>query len=122
MEPPRHRVLLLKTRFRYSDRPGLFARARLYPDRIELSDWTSRGQANRLIQLADVERIEWTTTRPNANVVLILREGERVPLKLTEIARWKRTLEDLLRWDPETAHQPLNLPLKELVAYTTGMA
>lgn len=121
MEPPRHRVLLLKTRFRFGDRQSLFARARLYPDRIELSDWSPRGPVNRLIPLSDVERIEWPG-KPHDATVFVLRAGERVPLKLAQVARWRRTLDDLIRWDPDSGHHALNLPLKDLIAYTSGMA
>ena len=118
----RHRVLLLKTGFRYGDRPALFARARLYPDRIELTDWSPRGQASRMIELSNVERVEWSGSGEEGEVVLVLNEGERVPLRLKNAPRWRQILDQCLKWGSDDRRHALNLPLKDHVAYTTSMS
>ena len=100
----------------------MFARARLYPDRIELSDWGRHGQENRLIALSDVDHVEWSTTPDSGSIVLVLNEGERIALRLKQAKRWREVLEQRLRWDAQQARRRLDLPLTDLVAYTTSMS
>ena len=122
MAPHRHRVQLLQTGFRYGDRAALFARARLYPDRIELTDWSLRGTHSRMIALSEVDHVEWTTSATDANATLVLAAGERVPLRLKQVSRWQQALEQRLSWATGRNLHPLDLSLKELVAYTTSMS
>ena len=128
MHAHRHRIVLLKTGFRYGDRAGLFSRARLYADRIELTNWSCHGPELRQIPLDMVDHVEWESEDGQTNAVICMDGGRRIPLRLQHVNRWRQTLESCLRWsrpggDREARRgRALNLPLKDLVAYTTSMS
>lgn len=124
-----HRVVLLATAYKDPKLSLLFAKARLYMDRIELSGWHLGETVKRSISLNQVNEIDWTVQRGQShNVVFHLSDGTRIPLCLKRVGQWRTILNDNLRWSapgrlPMTSDaKVLHLPLKDLIAYTTGMA
>lgn len=123
-----HKVVLLTSSFQYPPRRLLFGRARLYLDRIELTGWHVGEKYHQSIPLNEVCRIEWHLEAADGpNVIFHMEDGSSFPLILKQAALWKHTLEERMRWStPGQYHlapprpQP-DLPLQDVVAYTTGM-
>ena len=100
-----HRLVLLNTHFRTPNQRLLFAQARLYFDRIELTGWQLRERFEETIPLYGVAHIDWN---PNAsveadafpNVVFHFTDGSTRPLVLDQVASWRHTLENRLSWTP----------------------
>ena len=124
-----HSVVLLTSRFQYPGRRLFFTRARLFFDRIELSGWNLGSKHTRAILLDTVDKIDWNSDTPEA--VVHLTEGESVALRLSQIERWKQSLDQRLHWNitnyfPTTAPktpsttQP-DLPLHELITFASSM-
>ncbi len=88
---------LLSSRFRYAGRRLFFGRARLYPDRIELSGITWRGIHRRSVPLDEVARVRWHGgDHQAANFVLVLRNGETLSLWVAGSGLWKYRVEACL--------------------------
>ena len=80
---------LLASRFRFSGPRLLFARVRLFADRIELSGWHRHGRyrqeiALRQILQADVSR--------EGGLLLWLSNGKTLRLQVPEAQRWKEMI------------------------------
>ncbi len=122
--PYQHRTILLKTGFQYEQDRLFFTRARLFPDRIELSGWHPGGQRREVIPLDRVSRVEWQREPSHKwNAVLHLEDGSARKLSLQNVEQWKHNLSERLRWvKPTPKSWTLDLPLKELIAYTTSMS
>jgi hypothetical protein len=122
------KIVLLDTGFRYPDRPLLFARARLYLDRIELSGWDIGSRYHVDVPLEHIRHVEWRSLATDEpNVVLHLDGRSSVVLIVRKAHLWRHMLEERLRWIPRgaragAAHVPLDLPLKELVSYAISMS
>ena len=124
-----HSVLLLSSRFQYSDRRLFFTRARLFFDRIELTGWHLGKKHERSIALDEVTSIEWDA--PTSAAILHLTEGESVRLRLSHLDSWKQSLEQRLWWNatnyfPRTTTAVSStarhdVPLQDLIAYATSM-
>ena len=124
-----HSVVLLTSRFQYPDRRLFFTRARLFFDRIELSGWNLGSKHTRAIPLDTVDKIDWKSDTPDA--VVHLTEGESVALRLSQVERWKQSLDQRLHWNttnyfPTTATKTpsttrLDLPIDELIAFASSM-
>ena len=120
---------MLSSRFQYPGRRLFFTRARLFFDRIELSGWKLIKKHERAIALNEVEQVEWDATASAA--VLHLSEGEPVRLRLKQMERWKRSLDQRLNWSttsffPRPASKTSStaraeLPLQELIMLSTRM-
>ena len=134
-DPYDHRIELLSTPFRYPAQRLLFARARLYLDRIELSGRAFGGKHTAQIRWEEVERIAWCLTargarEPNATFHLV--NGQAVALVLGEVHRWQDMLEERLAWGdgrPGEARPARmlfaatpDLPFHDLVAYASSMS
>ena len=82
--------ILLTSSFRYAERRFLFARARLYWDRIELYGLHWRGVHRRTVALRDVARLSWRTdSLRSANMTLHLHNDEPVRLWVEGAGLWK---------------------------------
>ena len=82
--------ILLSSSFRYAERRFLFARIRLYADRIELYGLHWRGAHHRTIALHDVARLSWRTdSQRTANMTLYLRDDEAIRLWVEGAGLWK---------------------------------
>ncbi len=126
--PYQHRIVLLTSSFQYPSRRLLFGRARMYLDRIELTGWHFGEKHHQDIPLDEVCRIEWRLQDENGpNVIFYMEDGRSHPLILKNADLWKHTLEERMRWSspgryPLAPSRPQpDLPLKDLVAFTTGM-
>lgn len=121
-----HRIVLLTTGFRIPGRRLLFTRARLYPDRIELTGWRPGESYEAVILLDRVQSIEWRAGTDGSNVVFY-QDGEApLALRLPSQQLWRDMLEERLHWSPRD-RQPApsrfhNMPMDELVAYMSGMS
>ena len=124
-----HNVVLLTSRFQYPGRRLFFTRARLFFDRIELSGWKYGKKHTRAIPLDTVDTIDWKSDTPDA--VVHLAEGEPVALRLSQVDRWKQSLDQRLHWNT-TNYFPLttskatsttrsDLPLSELISFASSM-
>jgi hypothetical protein len=123
-----HKIVLLTTGFQEPARRLLFARARLYFDRIELTGWHLGERYLMVIALEDLTQIAWNLNAPTgkANVMFHQADGTTIALALREARLWQHTLEQMRRWGaaPATlpAARPLpDVPLHELVHYATRM-
>ena len=123
-----HNIVLLASRFQYPGRRLFFTRARLFFDRIELSGWDLGKRHTRAIPLDAVDTIDWKSESPDA--VLYLTEGEPVALRLSEVDRWKQSLDRRLHWNltnyfPTTTKSASttrpDLPLRELITFASSM-
>lgn len=121
------RIVLLTTRFQYLDRRLLFTRARLFPDRVELSGWLPGAAHHTALPLAQLHHVEW---RPGVfkepNAVFHFQDGTEVPLHLNQVHRWQHLLEERLRWRSAYEHRPRrsrqSQDLRDLVDYVTSMS
>ncbi|QXD14204.1 hypothetical protein GQ464_012165 [Rhodocaloribacter litoris] len=123
-----HKIVLLTSSFQYPPRRLLFGRARLYLDRIELTGWHVGEKFHALIPLDEVCRIEWHLEGgAGPNAVFHLEDGRVIELVLKQGSLWKHTLEERMRWSSPgryrlaPARPPVDLPLSELITYSTGM-
>ena len=122
-----HPIQLLSSRFQYADRRLFFSRARLFPDRLELSGWHVGRRHEMHIALTELDHVEWDADASAAT--LHLREGETLRLHLPELVRWRQALEQRLSWSapdrrPVTrtfTSSAADWSLHDLVAYTTSM-
>ncbi len=124
-----HSVVLLTSRFQYPGRRLFFTRARLFFDRIELSGWNLGKKHTHAIPLDAVDKIDWKSDTPDA--VVHLTEGEPVALRLSQVDRWKQSLDQRLHWNatnylPTTATKTPSttrpdLPLHELITFASSM-
>lgn len=82
--------VLLSSRFRYPDRRFLYARARLFADRIELTGIHWSGITRHIIALSDIVRLSWRdNTEQTANLKIYLRGGDVVRLWVQGPGLWK---------------------------------
>lgn len=119
-----HKVVLVESGFQSPHRRLFFSRARLYFDRIELTGWHLRERYEEVIPLDAVEEMEWQEDAPDGTVALRLADGRTVVLQLSKAGPWRRSLEVRLSWQYDRRPVPFDRAptLKDLVAYTTGMA
>ena len=122
-----HKVVILRTSFRYPDRPFSFGRALLYFDRIELTSWSIGDWHTRTIPLSSVRQADWTgEDGRRGSLVLHLDDGVRTALILYRASRWKRLLAQRLSWVSST-RRPLGpdgqlLSLGDVVAYASSFS
>ncbi len=77
-------------RFSFSTPWLLFARARLFADRLELSGWHLQGHYRRDIEVARILQVD---ALENDRLVLWLFSGETVRLRLRRAGQWKEAIE-----------------------------
>ena len=83
--------------FQYADRRLLFARARLYEDRITLSGLGWTGWHKQTVQLKAVENIDWWAgTCDEVNFALHLRNGESLHMCLKGAGLWNYKIKELV--------------------------
>jgi len=89
---------LLSSRFRDPDKRLFFARASLFPNRIEFSGFAFSGMYRRLLLLKHIERVEWKVGQKSApNIILWLRDGKKKHLWLNGAGLWKYMIEANVR-------------------------
>lgn len=89
--------VLLSSGFRYADRRFLYARARLYADRIELYGVHWKGPYLHTIALRDIARLSWRTdSQRSANMTVYLHNAEAVRLWIQGAGLWKYQIDALL--------------------------
>ena len=82
--------VLLSSSFRYADRRFLYARARLYADRIEFYGVHWTGVHRSTIALHDIARLSWRTdSQRSANMTIYLHNDEAVRLWIEGAGLWK---------------------------------
>lgn len=123
-----HKIVLLTTSFQYPARRLLFARARLYLDRIELTGWHYGEKYRSQILFDELEQIDWNLEAASgANVTFHMSNGTTYALRLQQVQVWKTTLEERLRWSTPGLFRlspnrvTRDLPLKELVQYSSRL-
>ena len=77
-------------RFSFSTPWLLFARARLFADRLELSGWHLQGHYRRDILVARILQVD---ALENDRLVLWLFNGETVRLRIRRARQWKEAIE-----------------------------
>ena len=77
-------------RFSFSTPWLLFARARLFADRLELTGWHRQGRYRREILVARILQVD---ALENDRLVLWLFNGETVRLRLRRARQWKEAIE-----------------------------
>lgn len=131
MQAHQHQVVLLSSTFKDPEQRLFFTRARLFFDRIEFSGWHLGKRYQREILLDELDNIEWNTARvaPSA-ATFHLSTGRHITVQLSQLDRWKHSLEDRLNWSfrnrypvatTATTTTCPDLSLHELVAFTTSM-
>ena len=87
--------LILKSRFRYAEVRLLWARARLYRNRLVLTGLGPQGRYERTVSMADIESVRWRPSngKSSYNVTLVLHDGERMQLWLSGAGLWKYAIE-----------------------------
>lgn len=76
-------------RFRFRHPALLFARVRLYPDRLELTGWHLRGPYRRRIPLRQILQAD---AMSQDNLLLWLSDGETVRLHLGRAPQWQAAI------------------------------
>ncbi len=77
-------------RFSFSTPWLLFARARLFDDRLELTGWHMQGHYRREILIARILQVD---ALENDSLVLWLFSGETVRIRLRRAWQWKEAIE-----------------------------
>lgn len=93
-----HKVMLAASSFRFPERHLLFSKARLFPDRIELSGWDSNGTHRQTIPLEQVREVKWGEDPSNGRAEFHLHDGSRVALVLRDKDLWRQLLSERLDW------------------------
>lgn len=124
----RHPIVLHASRFRFAEQRLFFSRARLFPDRIELSGWLPGKRLTDCIRLDELKSIEWDA---ETSVATFHRhEAAPVRLRLPDLPRWRQSLEQRLTWSAPgrfpvaartTAAPSPEWSLHDLVAFSTSM-
>jgi hypothetical protein len=80
---------VLSGSFRFHNPGLLWARVRLYKDRLELSGWQMQGRYVRQIPLQQVLQADALNAE---SLLLWLSNGETVRLRVEEALEWKRAI------------------------------
>ena len=86
---------LLESRVQIQGHRFAYARARLYPTRLEVRGWGLRGRIRYDLALKDVTQVDWWTGK-SPNLGIYVRGGERLLLSLRPAGTWRFTLGNLL--------------------------
>lgn len=89
--------VLRSSPFQYADRRLLFARARLYEDRITFSGLGWTGWHKQTVWLKTVENVDWWAgTSDEVNFALHLRDGESLHMCLRGAGLWNYKVRELI--------------------------
>jgi hypothetical protein len=115
---PAKEDVMLSSRFRDPGQRLFFARALLFPNRIEFSGMALSGMYRRLLLLENVEQVEWRAGQARAsNLTFWLRDGGKMQLWMNTAGLWKYMIDANMRnlsmqlpaaasasvnWGPET--------------------
>ena len=85
-----HPKALRTSRFSFRDPLLLCARARLYPDWLDLTGWYWRGRYHRRVPLNHLLQVDVTGS---GHLLLWLASGEAIRLRLADAAAWKEAID-----------------------------
>jgi len=88
MSPPER--VLRTDRFSFNNPPLLFARVRLFADRLELTGWHLWGRYRRDIRLRGILQVD---ALEHDRLLLWLASGETVRIRVRQARQWKETIE-----------------------------
>jgi hypothetical protein len=90
--------VMLTSRFRDPEHRLLFARAYLFPNRIEFSGITMSGVFRKMLLLENVEQVEWRAGQVRAvNLILSLRDGSTYKFWVGTAGLWKYLIDANMR-------------------------
>ncbi|MEZ4702978.1 MAG: hypothetical protein R2834_21780 [Rhodothermales bacterium] len=90
--------VMLSSRFRDPEQRLLFARAHLFPNRIEFSGITLGGVYRKMLLLEQVEQVEWRAGQIRAaNMILSLRDGSTFKFWVSTAGLWKYLIDANMR-------------------------
>ena len=99
--PPRNGAkeeVMLSSRFRDPDRRLFFARAMLFPNRIEFSGLALTGMYHRMLMLENVEQVEWKVGQVKAaNLTIWMRDGDKIQVWMNGAGLWKYMIDANVR-------------------------
>lgn len=78
-------------RFSFSNPALLFARLRLFADRLELTGWHLQGRYRRSIRIRHILQAD---ALANDHLVLWLSSGETVRIQIRRAEQWKAAIEE----------------------------
>ena len=98
----------MRTRFQYAEGHLFFSKASLHKGHIELTGWRLGGRHRRVVPFGEILRVDWLPERTDGvNLMLHLRGGETVPLRIKKAGLWKYEIEALTR-KQTVAPQPVS--------------
>lgn len=90
--------VMLSSRFRDPEKRLLFARALLFPNRIEFSGIALSGFYRRLLFLKQIERVEWKVGQSRAaNLTIWTRDGQKMQFWMNGAGLWKYMIDANVR-------------------------
>lgn len=90
--------VMLASRFRDPEHRLLFARAYLFPNRIEFSGITLGGVYRKMLLLENVEQVEWRAGQiRTVNLILSLRDGSTYKFWVSTAGLWKYLIDANMR-------------------------
>ncbi len=78
------------SRFSFGNPPLLFARARLFSDRLELTGWHLRGRYRRQLLIRHMLQVD---VLGKEGLLLWLASGETVRIRLQRAPEWKAAID-----------------------------
>ena len=84
---------ILSSPFRYADQRFLWARLRLFEERIEFVGLGWTGLHRRTLPLERVKDLRWWTGDGRVNFALLLHDGEHLRLRVKAAGLWKHEVE-----------------------------
>ena len=90
--------VMLSSRFRDPDRRLFFAKALLFPNRIEFSGIALTGMYHRMLLLENVEQVEWRAGQvKTTNLTIWMRDGNKVQVWMNGAGLWKYMIDANVR-------------------------
>lgn len=94
IEKPRSVRIIRQGRVRLCDASVFFASMRLFEDRLVFSGWSWQGHYQQEMSLVDLTEVRWVNN-PDipGNLVLVLRSGDMLTLRVNGAGTWKYALD-----------------------------
>ena len=102
---------VLSSSFRYTDQGFLWARMRLFEDRIEFVGLGWTGMHRRTLALDRVKDLRWWTGDGRVNFAMLRDDGERIYVRVKAAGLWKHEVAARAHnLDPDEATLPDQVP------------